>query len=46
MIAEAEIRRLAGRWEVDPMIPDLDYALGWFMAGFSTIPTARDALRF
>jgi hypothetical protein len=25
MIAEAEIRRLAARWRVDPMIPDLDY---------------------
>lgn len=46
MISEAEIRRLAARWQVDPMIPDLDYALGWFLAGFSTIPFAIAALRF
>jgi len=32
MIPEAEIRRLAGRWGVDPMIVDLDYVLGCFLA--------------
>lgn len=46
MIAEAEIRRLAARWRVDPMIPDLDYTLGWFLAGLFRIPNARNALRF
>ncbi len=33
MISEAEIRRLAGAWSVDPMIADLDYVLGCFLAG-------------
>jgi predicted nucleotidyltransferase component of viral defense system len=46
MIAEAEIRRLAARWQVDPMILDLDYALGWFLAGLSNNPNASNALRF
>ena len=32
MIAEAEIRRLAGRDGVDPMVVDLDYVLGCFLA--------------
>lgn len=32
MIREAEIRRLAGQWNVDPMIVDLDYVLGCFLA--------------
>lgn len=32
MIPEAEIRRLAGRWGVDPMIVDLDYVLGCSLA--------------
>ena len=31
MIAEAEIRRYAAQWGVDPMVVDLDYALGWFL---------------
>ncbi len=46
MISEAEIRRLAALWRVDPMIPDLDYALGWFLAGLSKISSARDGTRF
>jgi predicted nucleotidyltransferase component of viral defense system len=46
MISEAEIRRLAARWQVDPMIPDLDYALSWFLAGLCKTPSARRALRF
>lgn len=46
MISEAEIRRSAARWQVDPMIPDLNYALGWFLAGFSYIQNAPNALRF
>ncbi|MEA3339474.1 MAG: nucleotidyl transferase AbiEii/AbiGii toxin family protein, partial [Chloroflexota bacterium] len=32
MIGEAELRRLAARWNVDPMVVDLDYSLGWFIA--------------
>ncbi len=32
MIPEAEIRRLAGQWGVDPMVVDLDYVLGCFLA--------------
>jgi hypothetical protein len=29
MITEVELRRLAGQANVDPMLQDLDYALGW-----------------
>jgi hypothetical protein len=36
MIAEAEIRRYAAQWGVDPMVVDLDYALGWCLAGFGS----------
>ena len=32
MIGEAEIRRLARQWGVDPMLVDLDYVLGCFLA--------------
>ena len=32
MIREAELRRQAARWNVDPMVVDLDYSLGWFVA--------------
>lgn len=32
MIGEAELRRWAARWDVDPMVVDLDYSLGWFIA--------------
>jgi hypothetical protein len=32
MIGEAELRRQAARWGVDPMVVDLDYSLGWFIA--------------
>ncbi len=32
MIGEAELRRCAARWGVDPMMADLDYSLGWFIA--------------
>lgn len=31
MIGEAELRRCAARWDVDPMVADLDYSLGWFI---------------
>lgn len=33
MIPEAELRRMAAAAGVDTMIQDLDYALGWFLAG-------------
>jgi predicted nucleotidyltransferase component of viral defense system len=46
MIAESELRRRAARWQVDPMIVDLDYSLGWFLAAlFSSGHIAR-RLRF
>jgi predicted nucleotidyltransferase component of viral defense system len=32
VIAEAELRRLAAAWLVDPMIADLDYVLGCFLS--------------
>ena len=32
MISEAELRRRAGEWSVDPMIVDLDYVLGCFLS--------------
>ena len=37
MISEAEIRRVAAQKEVDPMIIDLDYSLGWFLHGLITV---------
>ncbi|MBL7134880.1 MAG: nucleotidyl transferase AbiEii/AbiGii toxin family protein [Phycisphaerae bacterium] len=45
MITEAEVRRLAGRWGVDPMIVDLDYVLGCFLAAMYR-QEAAGALRF
>lgn len=32
MIREAEVRRLAGNWRMDPMLVDLDYVLGCFLS--------------
>jgi predicted nucleotidyltransferase component of viral defense system len=32
VIGEAELRRCAGRWRVDPMVVDLDHSLGWFLS--------------
>ena len=46
MIAEAEIRRLAARWQVDPMLPDLDYSLGWFLLALSATTGAPERLCF
>jgi len=45
MIPEAEVRRLAGRWGVDPMLVDLDYVLGCFLAAMYRQEGAA-ALRF
>ncbi|MDX9864544.1 MAG: nucleotidyl transferase AbiEii/AbiGii toxin family protein [Anaerolineaceae bacterium] len=33
MISEAEIRRTAAATQVDPMVMNLDYSLGWFLLG-------------
>jgi hypothetical protein len=46
MIAEAEIRRYAARWQVDPMVVDLDYGLGWFLAALMSVGTPASVLRF
>jgi len=37
VINEAEIRRVAAQKQVDPMIIDLDYSLGWFLHGLITV---------
>lgn len=37
MISEAEIRRVAAQKQVDPMIIDLDYSLGWFLHGLMPV---------
>ncbi|MGH9389473.1 MAG: nucleotidyl transferase AbiEii/AbiGii toxin family protein [Vicinamibacteria bacterium] len=41
MIGEAEIRRRAGQWGVDPGLLDLDYALGWLLAELYRIEKVR-----
>jgi predicted nucleotidyltransferase component of viral defense system len=46
MIAEAEIRRLAAIAGVDPMVMDLDYSLGWFLAGLASLPELSGYLVF
>ena len=46
MIPEAEIRRLAAVARVDPMVLDLDYSLGWFLAGLASIPEVSKRLVF
>ena len=45
MISEAELRRLAAAWEVDPMIADLDYVLGCFLSQWYRDKTTQ-SLRF
>ena len=45
MIAEAELRRLAATWVVDPMIADLDYVLGCFLSQWYRNKTSQ-SLRF
>jgi predicted nucleotidyltransferase component of viral defense system len=45
MIAEAELRRLAATWGIDPMIADLDYVLGCFLSQWIEDPLAK-RLRF
>jgi predicted nucleotidyltransferase component of viral defense system len=46
MIPEAEIRRLAARWQADPMVLDLDYSLSWFLAALAATPGTSSKLRF
>jgi predicted nucleotidyltransferase component of viral defense system len=46
MIAEAELRRAAARAGVDLTVQDLDYGLGWFLAGLFTQPDAARRLVF
>ncbi len=46
MISEAELRRLAARWGVDPMVVDLDYSLGWFIAALYSANALADRLCF
>jgi predicted nucleotidyltransferase component of viral defense system len=44
MISEAEVRRLAGQWGVDPMLVDLDYVLGCFLASLYRQSWAEDLI--
>lgn len=46
MISEAELRRTAARAGVDLMVIDLDYALGWFLAGLFSQTVAASKLIF
>ena len=46
MISEAELRRHAVAAGVDTMVQDLDYGLGWFLAGLFTQTRAAQYLVF
>jgi predicted nucleotidyltransferase component of viral defense system len=46
MIPEAELRRCAAAAGVDTMVQDLDYGLGWFLAGLFTQTAAPNHLIF
>ncbi len=46
MILEAEIRREAARLNVDPMVIDLDYSLGWFLLCLANSGETAQNLRF
>jgi len=46
MIREAELRRRAASRGIDPMILNLDYALGWFLAALYAANHLKDRLRF
>ncbi|MGD1996470.1 MAG: nucleotidyl transferase AbiEii/AbiGii toxin family protein [Anaerolineae bacterium] len=46
MIDEAELRRLAARSGTDPMVLDLDYSLGWFIAAFYGANEGTESLYF
>lgn len=45
MISEAELRRRAGEWSIDPMLVDLDYVLGCFLSQWYQVSNAGK-LRF
>jgi predicted nucleotidyltransferase component of viral defense system len=45
MIPEAEIRRLAAQWQVDPMVLNLDYCLTWLLSALSTTTGDPERLR-
>ncbi len=46
MISEGELRRLAAGRGVDPLILNLDFALGWFLAGLYRDRSLARLLRF
>ena len=46
MITEIELRRSAASAGVDLMVQDLDYSLGWFLAGFFSQTNVTNALIF
>lgn len=46
MIGESELRRVAASRAVDLMVVDLDYSLGWFLAGLAQSPESMRRLRF
>jgi predicted nucleotidyltransferase component of viral defense system len=46
MITEAEIRRIAAAANVDPMVIDLDYSLGWFLLGMHKTSERLNGLVF
>lgn len=46
MISENELRRLAAVAGVDAMVHDLDYGLGWFLAGLFSQTSASDYVIF
>jgi predicted nucleotidyltransferase component of viral defense system len=46
MINEAELRRIAAQWKVDPTVVDLDYSLGWFLYSVSRVNHFANRLIF
>ncbi|MHB8134745.1 MAG: nucleotidyl transferase AbiEii/AbiGii toxin family protein [Anaerolineaceae bacterium] len=46
MISEAEVRRFAAATNVDPMVIDLDYSLGWFLLGMRKTSETLEGLIF
>ena len=46
MISEAELRRLAAQWKMDPTVVDLDYSLGWFLYSVSRVNPMANRLVF
>jgi predicted nucleotidyltransferase component of viral defense system len=46
MISEAELRRLAAGYGVDPMLLNLDYGIGWFLSAFYQVNDLKGRLRF